>query len=240
MKNKGFTLVELLAVIAILAILVIVALPNVMGMFNEAKKNSFTTEVKQIYKVAQQQWISDSMFETKEQTYTRCKTCSGKSLDLSGRSELEYLITISKSGNILEYYATDGTYQFRYSAGNLIITDIVDVEQISELDTNNIIRIENNACIDNNPKTFKIGTTTYEFTVGMTWQEWINSSYNTSGIEYVEGEGVSVEKGLCYYCNSLLTICNYHEVMYNGVAVQLNDTIIKNGNYTVNYSDGMC
>ena len=33
MKKKGFTLVELLAVIAILAILVIVAMPNVLGMF---------------------------------------------------------------------------------------------------------------------------------------------------------------------------------------------------------------
>ena len=33
MKNKGFTLVELLAVIAILAILVIVAMPNVLGIF---------------------------------------------------------------------------------------------------------------------------------------------------------------------------------------------------------------
>ena len=46
MKKKGFTLVELLAVIAILAILVIIALPNVMGMFNQAKKNSFSTEIK--------------------------------------------------------------------------------------------------------------------------------------------------------------------------------------------------
>ena len=36
MKKKGFTLVELLAVIAILAILVIIALPNVLGMFNVA------------------------------------------------------------------------------------------------------------------------------------------------------------------------------------------------------------
>ncbi len=43
--KKGFTLVELLAVIAILAILVIIALPNVMGMFNTAKENSFNTEV---------------------------------------------------------------------------------------------------------------------------------------------------------------------------------------------------
>ena len=34
--KKGFTLVELLAVIAIL---VIIALPNVMGMFNTAKQN---------------------------------------------------------------------------------------------------------------------------------------------------------------------------------------------------------
>ena len=54
MNKKGFTLVELLAVIAILAILVIVALPNVLGMFNNAKKNTFTTEVKQVAKSAKQ------------------------------------------------------------------------------------------------------------------------------------------------------------------------------------------
>lgn len=38
MNKKGFTLVELLAVIAILAILVIIALPNVIKMYNSAKK----------------------------------------------------------------------------------------------------------------------------------------------------------------------------------------------------------
>ena len=43
--KKGFTLVELLAVIAILAILVIIALPNIMGMFNSAKKKSFLNEI---------------------------------------------------------------------------------------------------------------------------------------------------------------------------------------------------
>ena len=41
MKYKGFTLVELLAVIAILALLVIIALPNVLKMFNQAKKDTF-------------------------------------------------------------------------------------------------------------------------------------------------------------------------------------------------------
>ena len=38
MNKKGFTLVELLAVIAILAILVIIALPNVLKMFNDSNK----------------------------------------------------------------------------------------------------------------------------------------------------------------------------------------------------------
>ena len=44
MNKKGFTLVELLAVVAILAILILVALPNVLSMFNKAKKSAFETE----------------------------------------------------------------------------------------------------------------------------------------------------------------------------------------------------
>ena len=36
MNKKGFTLVELIAVVAILAELVLVALPNVLGIFNKS------------------------------------------------------------------------------------------------------------------------------------------------------------------------------------------------------------
>ena len=144
MKNKkGFTLVELLAVIAILAILVIIALPNVMGMFNSAKKSSFTTELKEVYKVAQQEWMMDSMTTTGDQVYSRCKTCTGKSLQLSGRSELEYYIKIDKAGKVVQYYATDGTYQFSYD-GDLLATQINDVEEIAGLEKNEIVKIANN------------------------------------------------------------------------------------------------
>ena len=127
MKNKNaFTLVELLAVIAILAILVIIALPNVMGMFNTAKKNSFQTEVKQVFKMAQQQWINDSMFSTGEQEYGRCDGCSYKELDLTGRQELKYYIKIDKSGCVTKYTADDGTYRFEHSGSCLEITQITD------------------------------------------------------------------------------------------------------------------
>ena len=142
MKKKGFTLVELLAVIAILAILVIIALPNVMKLFNRAKENAFTTELKEIYKVAQQQWIADSMFNTQERVYvkTNKNNCS-KKLDMTGRSELEYYIKINKSGNVIAYYATDGSYQYSYNGTDLKIEDIENIEQISKIDEYDVISI---------------------------------------------------------------------------------------------------
>ena len=57
MKKKGFTLVELLAVIAILAILVVLAFPNIIDMFNTSKKNSFAVEVKELFNTAEQEWM---------------------------------------------------------------------------------------------------------------------------------------------------------------------------------------
>lgn len=53
MSNKGFTLVELLAVIVVLAILVLLAMPRVTSMMEKARINSFVVEANEIQKVAQ-------------------------------------------------------------------------------------------------------------------------------------------------------------------------------------------
>ena len=124
MKKKGFTLVELLAVIAILAILVIIALPNVMSLFNEAKKNSFANELKEIYKTAQNQWMTDSMINTADQYYSRVDSgttlqcisgTDNKALQLSGRTQLHYGIKVNKAGKITDFKATDGTFYYTFS-----------------------------------------------------------------------------------------------------------------------------
>ena len=161
MKKKGFTLVELLAVIAILAILVIIALPNVMGMFNQAKQNSFTTEIKEIYKQAQQQWISDSMMNTTEINYwcvggTSASEGTGltdkSGIKLTGRTQLDYYITIDKSGKVIKYYATDGSYQYYYdNSAGLEVEKIGDsqsganaIVQVSTLSSGSYVCIKNN------------------------------------------------------------------------------------------------
>lgn len=63
MKNnkKGFTLVELLAVIVVLAIIILIAMPSVMSAMDKARKNSLVTEATEIVKIAQTAYADDMM-----------------------------------------------------------------------------------------------------------------------------------------------------------------------------------
>lgn len=54
LKNKkGFTLVELLAVIVVLAIIILIAMPSVLSSMEKARKNSFAVEANEVIRAAQ-------------------------------------------------------------------------------------------------------------------------------------------------------------------------------------------
>ncbi len=105
MKNKGFTLVELLAVIAILAILVIIALPNVLKMYNDSKKNAFMTEAQNLAKEVSSKYISESMKGNKVTVISNKQN----PLDMTGR-ELEYNFELDSQGKIKNMIVSNGTY----------------------------------------------------------------------------------------------------------------------------------
>ncbi|MDD6652255.1 MAG: prepilin-type N-terminal cleavage/methylation domain-containing protein [Clostridium sp.] len=122
MNKKGFTLVELLAVIAILAILVIIALPNVLKMFNDSKKNSFVNETREVFKTAQTQFVSDNLANPGAVTYSNnlgtgnaCNPAT-KKLDMQGRAvdggQLAYSISLDAEGNVTSIKVSDGTYSY--------------------------------------------------------------------------------------------------------------------------------
>ena len=124
MNKKGFTLVELLAVVAILAVLVLIALPNVMELFNEAKKDSFENEVRNIYSIAKSQAVIDSyeLSNASEIKYSS-RLVYGQNLKVQGRSDLKYCVVADSSGNIEKLYVSDGKYMF--------VSD--DIEKIDDI-----------------------------------------------------------------------------------------------------------
>ena len=105
MKKKGFTLVELLALIAILAILVIIALPNVLKMYNDSKKNAFMTDAQNLAKEVSSKYISESMKGNKVTVISNKQN----PLDMTGR-ELEYNFELDSQGKIKNMIVSNGTY----------------------------------------------------------------------------------------------------------------------------------
>ena len=128
MNKKGFTLVELLAVIAILAILVLVAVPNVLGMFNNAKKDTFATETKDMIRIAQQQYLANfgkytnyaikdsKVSEAADAASVTTVDCENNPADYTSS---KYCIISKDAGNLTSFYVefndTDGAVKKVFS-----------------------------------------------------------------------------------------------------------------------------
>ena len=113
-NKKGFTLVELLAVIAILAILMLLITPNILNLFTEGKKDSFIIQVQSIYKAAEQKFLTDSISSGTPGPYTFCHTKDNdiSPLNLNGTGNVYYSVSVNADGKITDIKATDGAYYF--------------------------------------------------------------------------------------------------------------------------------
>ena len=167
MKNKGFTLVELLAVIAILALLVIIALPNVLKMFNQAKKDTFLTEAKTVYKEISKKYISETMKGNKISIISN----DNNKLELES-NDLKYKVKLKNDGSIKKFEVSNGNYCISGKFNNL-----------SELTTD---KITEGKCEETPPK--KFSTDSWE-TIVEAVEEGNTSKYNVGDTKDVELEG---------------------------------------------------
>ena len=152
MKKKGFTLVELLAVIAILAILVIIALPNVLKMFNDAKKNSFLTEAKTLYSEVSKKYISENM---KGNKLTYISSEDDTKLEMTGR-DLQYCVLLNTDGSVKSMKVSNGEWIAELPSGKKI-TDLKNADlkdgNLNDYDCYNPFRDDSWETIASNVKT---------------------------------------------------------------------------------------
>src|SRR5574344_1921750 len=87
--KKGFTLIELLAVIVILAVIALISTPIIIGLIDDARKESFKSSAYGIVKAGEILYSKDMMKGTTEEvtfTYANGKETSieGKKLEYNG------------------------------------------------------------------------------------------------------------------------------------------------------------
>lgn len=113
--KKGFTLIELLAVIIILAILMIVAVPNVLGTLNDAKRSTFITQAKSLWTTAEQQYVLKQMNGVTVVKFSSLAEDASKGiykLDLATISpSVKYCITLDGTGKVSNLLVNDGSFK---------------------------------------------------------------------------------------------------------------------------------
>lgn len=122
-KRKGFTLVELLAVIVVLAIIAIIAVPQVLSVVEDSKKGSFKDS-------------ASGLLEAAELYYTQY---AGQEieLDLSNKSiikELNFKGTPPKGGTL--YINKDGEMAIKMYNNKYCAYKKIEEDQVSIIEGN--------------------------------------------------------------------------------------------------------
>ncbi len=195
-KKKGFTLVELLAVIAILALLVIIVLPNVLRMYRNARKDSFVTEAKTLFKtVTKQNFL----------TYNKPRIFNTGDLDISGGADLEYSVSTDQLGQVLCFQVANTDFMWIYRNNGQPLTDeesIANEDEITERDHDVIIDCSGAQMFDTTiPATLGSGESWWEGDYDKTQIERIIFTYSKTEDNYDETFYSDAEKvgGLTTY-----------------------------------------
>lgn len=138
-NNLGFTLIELLAVIVILSVLMLIAVPGILKIMGDTKKDAFVSQAQSIYKSAEQAYV---MSQTRGENIT--EFCSGTcttptncgKLEISGSEGINYYVSFIASKDIVKtikiadgtnyYYLSDTTNGVKIS--NITKTNLKPID----------------------------------------------------------------------------------------------------------------
>lgn len=113
MKKKGFTLVELIAVIALLSIIMLLIVPNVANYLNSSKKTLFYDNVINMFKSA------TTTFMYQDDPTNTTFSNNGVKLDVDVESEYVYTIKVNNYGEVISIDVNNGVYSYNKSSSDI-------------------------------------------------------------------------------------------------------------------------
>lgn len=113
MKKKGFTLVELIAVIALLSIIMLLIVPNVANYLNDSKKTLFYDNVVNMFKSA------TTTFMYQDDPTNTTFSNNGVKLDVDVESEYVYTIKVNNYGEVISIDVNNGVYSYNKSSSDI-------------------------------------------------------------------------------------------------------------------------
>ena len=112
MKNKGFTLIELIATMVVLGIIMLIAIPNIIGIVERNKRTAYVEDARRLVTLAEYRFRSDTSINLED------GQCIVMRLSFLDNGELQappdggdYLednsfVVIRRSGPNITYYVT--------------------------------------------------------------------------------------------------------------------------------------
>ena len=113
MKKKGFTLVELIAVIALLSIIMLLIVPNVANYLNSSKKTLCYDNVVNMFKSA------TTTFMYQDDPTNTTFSNNGVKLDVDVESEYVYTIKVNNYGEVISIDVNNGVYSYNKSSSDI-------------------------------------------------------------------------------------------------------------------------
>jgi prepilin-type N-terminal cleavage/methylation domain-containing protein len=176
MKQKGFTLVELLAVIVILAVILVIAVPNIIKVIDKAKYDSYKNSLILILKAAKTQSLIDPTITTMNEAYF-----SSNNMLNNIDPNIKYIVNITTNSDGTKIYSLTanygGTDYQTIGSGKWQVTDFttnaINNSTLSSSDSGSVVSINPNNLIDNGSGEKKDNTNFTNFTYDL--NEKINS-----------------------------------------------------------------
>mgnify|MGYP001027774477 FL=1 len=114
LNKKGFTLVELLAVIVVLAIIMVLTLPTIMNSMSSARQSTFLLYANRMLDTAADKYQSDALLGSGKTCYTI------KELNGENTSNYKGKVLISNDGTTYTIQMYDANYQIGITASDTL------------------------------------------------------------------------------------------------------------------------